>query len=84
MAVLHPVVSTKREMNAALADLTSHKTAWTAVSVAERIQILDEIARGLDAVAERWAVTSAEAKGYGAGRAEIGRASCRERVYYSV
>lgn len=67
MAVIHPPVSTKKEIDTALAELTAHKEAWLAVSVTERIQILDEIARRLDGVAERWAVTSAEAKGYGAG-----------------
>ena len=72
MAVIHPEVSTKKEIDSALADLTAHKDAWLAVSVAERIQILDEIARRLDGVAERWAVTSAEAKGYGAGHAVEG------------
>ncbi len=72
MAVIHPEVSTKKEMDSALADLTAHKDAWLAVSVSERIQILDEIARRLDGVAERWAVFSAEAKGYGAGHAVEG------------
>jgi len=72
MAVLHPQVSTKKEIDTALAELTTQKSAWLAVNITERIQILTEIARRLDAVAERWAVTSAEAKGYGAGHAVEG------------
>jgi acyl-CoA reductase-like NAD-dependent aldehyde dehydrogenase len=72
MAVIHPEVSTTKQIDTALAELTAHKAAWLAVSVQERIQILDEIARRLDGVAERWAVTSAEAKGYGAGHAVEG------------
>ena len=83
MAVIHPEVSTTKQIDTALAELTAHKAAWLTVSVTERIQILDEIARRLDGVAERWAVTSAEAKGYGAGHAwkgTSGRCSqaCRE------
>jgi len=72
MAVIHPEVSTTKQIDTALAELTAHKAAWLAVSVTERIQILDEVARRLDGVAERWAVTSAEAKGYGAGHAVEG------------
>ena len=72
MTVIHPKVSTTKQIDTALAELTAHKSAWLAVSVTERIQILDEIARRLDGVAERWAVTSAEAKGYGAGHAVEG------------
>jgi len=72
MAVIHPTISTKKEIDKALSDLTTHKDAWLAVSVQERIQILDEIARRLDDVAERWVAFSAEAKGYGAGHAVEG------------
>ncbi len=59
-------------MDIALAELTAHKAAWLAVSVQERIQILDEIARRLERVAERWVLASTEAKGYGAGHATEG------------
>ena len=72
MTVIHPPVSTTKQIDTALAELTAHKTAWLAVSVTERIQILDEIARRLDNVAERWVTYSAEAKGYGAGHAVEG------------
>lgn len=72
MAVFHPPVSSKKEIDAALAELTARKSAWLAVSAAERIQILDEIARRLDDVAERWVLFSAEAKGYGAGHTAEG------------
>ena len=72
MTVIHPPVSTTKQIDTALAELTAHKTAWLAVSVTERIQILDEIARRLDNVAERWVTYSSEAKGYGAGHAVEG------------
>lgn len=72
MTVIHPPVSTTKQIDTALTELTTHKTAWLAVSVTERIQILDEIARRLDNVAERWVTYSAEAKGYGAGHAVEG------------
>lgn len=72
MTVIHPEVFTTKQIDTALAELTAHKDAWLVVSVMERIQILDEIARRLADVAERWAVTSAEAKGYGAGHAVEG------------
>lgn len=72
MTVFHPPTSSREVINAALADLVARKDAWVNVELKERIQILDEIAHGLDNVAERWAVTSAEAKGYGAGHAVEG------------
>lgn len=45
MTVIHPEVSTTKQIDTALAELTAQKSAWLAVSVIERIQILDEIAR---------------------------------------
>ncbi|MEY2819253.1 MAG: hypothetical protein RL275_2716 [Chloroflexota bacterium] len=72
MAVFHPPASSTEEMNKALAELSAKKDAWLAVSVKERLAILDVIARNLNAVAERWVHFSAEAKGYGAGHAAEG------------
>ena len=72
MAVFHPPPSSTEEMNKALAELSAKKDAWLAVSVKERLAILDVIARNLNAVAERWVHFSAEAKGYGAGHAVEG------------
>ena len=72
MAVFHPPASSTEEMNKALVELSAKKDAWLAVSVKERLAILDVIARNLNAVAERWVHFSAEAKGYGAGHAAEG------------
>jgi acyl-CoA reductase-like NAD-dependent aldehyde dehydrogenase len=56
-------VSSKAEMDAAVAALQESKGAWTAVTVAERREILSVLSRRFLAVAERWAALGTEAEG---------------------
>jgi acyl-CoA reductase-like NAD-dependent aldehyde dehydrogenase len=56
-------VSSKAEMDAAVAALQESKGAWTAVTVAERREILAELSRRFLGVAERWAALGIEAEG---------------------
>jgi acyl-CoA reductase-like NAD-dependent aldehyde dehydrogenase len=56
-------VSSKPEMDAAVAALQERKGAWTAVTVAERREILAELSRRFLGVAERWAALGIEAEG---------------------
>jgi len=56
-------VSSRAEIDAAVAVLQENKGAWTAVTVRERREILAELSRGFLAVAERWAALGIEAEG---------------------
>ena len=56
-------VSSRAEMDAAVAALQENKGAWTAVTVRERRALLAELSRGFLAVAERWAALGVEAEG---------------------
>jgi acyl-CoA reductase-like NAD-dependent aldehyde dehydrogenase len=64
--------TTYPRLDAAVTDLQARKGAWTAVSVQERIAILEELTRTCAAVAERWAAACIEAEGLDpeGGRAE--------------
>ncbi|MFL6196654.1 MAG: aldehyde dehydrogenase family protein [Thermoanaerobaculia bacterium] len=55
--------SSRAEMDAAVAVLQENKGAWTAVSIPDRIAILNEMSRRFLAVAERWAALGIEAEG---------------------
>jgi hypothetical protein len=56
-------VSSRAEMDAAVAALQESKGAWTAVSPRERIELLSDLSRRFLAVAERWAALGIEAEG---------------------
>jgi hypothetical protein len=56
-------VSSRAEIDAAVAVLQENKGAWTAVTVRERRALLAELSRGFLAVAERWAALGVEAEG---------------------
>ncbi|HYO15564.1 MAG TPA: aldehyde dehydrogenase family protein [Thermoanaerobaculia bacterium] len=56
-------VSSRAEMDAAVAVLQEHKGAWTAVSVQERISLIRELIESFLAVADRWAALGIEAEG---------------------
>lgn len=53
-------------MDAAIAELQAHKDAWVAISVPERIALLDRLIRDFAAIAPRWVATCLEAKGIAA------------------
>ncbi|HEY0553841.1 MAG TPA: aldehyde dehydrogenase family protein [Thermoanaerobaculia bacterium] len=55
--------SSRPEMDAAVAALQAAKGAWTAVSVAERREILGELTARFLGVAERWSALGIEAEG---------------------
>lgn len=56
-------VSSRAEMDAAVALLQERKGAWTEVGVRERIEILGRLIEGFLTVAERWAAAAIEAEG---------------------
>ena len=56
-------VSSRAEMDAAVAVLQENKGAWTAVGPRERIALLSDLTRRFLAVAERWAQLGIEAEG---------------------
>ncbi len=58
-----PAPTTTEQMDAAVGVLRAHAQAWGAVSVAERLVLLDQIRRDTMAVAERWAALSTAAEG---------------------
>lgn len=56
-------VSSRAEMDAAVAVLQENKSAWTAVKPKERIALLSDLSKRFLAVAERWAALGIEAEG---------------------
>src|SRR5215472_17360547 len=57
------VSSTRDEMDTALQTLHAHKDAWIALSVPERIAIIDELIKAFAAIAPRWVAACVQAKG---------------------
>jgi acyl-CoA reductase-like NAD-dependent aldehyde dehydrogenase len=57
------VPSTHDEMDAALETLQAHKDAWVALSVPERIAIIDELIKDFTTIAPRWVAACVKAKG---------------------
>jgi len=55
--------STVPEMDAAIQALQTHKDAWVALSIRERIMLLDTLIKDFDAIAPQWVALSCEAKG---------------------
>src|SRR5579864_3151422 len=55
--------STRDEMDAAVQTLQAHKDAWVALSVHERIAIVDELIKDFAAIASRWVAACVQAKG---------------------
>jgi acyl-CoA reductase-like NAD-dependent aldehyde dehydrogenase len=55
--------STQEEMNAAVASLQAQKDSWVAVSIPERISLLDQLVKNFVAIAPRWVEASLQAKG---------------------
>ncbi len=51
------------EVDAAIDRLHANKDAWLAVSIRDRIQLLERVVDGLAAVADRWAAIDARIKG---------------------
>lgn len=64
--------TSRAEMDAAVDVLQESKGAWTAVSVRERIALLDELSRRFLAVADRWAALGTEAEGLAPGQPGTG------------
>src|SRR6266571_3963938 len=58
--------STREEMDAAVQTLRSHKDEWVALSIRERIGILDELIKGFAVIAKRWVAVCLSAKGIAA------------------
>ena len=58
----HPSTS-RASLDATVAALQERKAAWTAVSVRERMAILEEIIHDFAAVSGRWAAACIEAEG---------------------
>ena len=50
------------EMDAAVRDLQSHKDAWVAVPIAQRIALLERLTHNFLAIAERWVAAGLAAK----------------------
>jgi len=48
--------------------LSDHKNEWAALSISDRIRLLDDLIRHTDSAAARWVAAGAEAKGLGAGQ----------------
>ncbi len=59
------MVSTQAELDAAVQAVRSQKDAWLAVSVRERILLLDRLLRDFAALMPRWVEESCRAKGAG-------------------
>ncbi|HEY6540412.1 MAG TPA: aldehyde dehydrogenase family protein [Ktedonobacteraceae bacterium] len=59
--------TSQTDMDAALHELQAHKNAWVALSVSERIVILDRLMRDFLVIAPRWADALTNAKGIPAG-----------------
>src|SRR5437763_8602423 len=55
--------STQEEMDAVVQSLQSHKDAWVALPIHERIALLDRIITGFAGIAPRWVAASNLAKG---------------------
>ena len=55
--------STRDEMDAAVQTLQARKDAWVALSVHERISIVDELIKDFAAIAPRWVAACVQAKG---------------------
>ena len=58
--------SPQDEMDAALQTLHAQKDAWVALSILERLVILDRLIRDFAAIAPRWVAASIKAKGISA------------------
>src|SRR5690349_7355701 len=58
-----PAGAGRTALDAAIAELAAHKQAWTAVPIAERIALLEELIPGFLGVAERWTQAGLEAEG---------------------
>lgn len=56
--------STQDVMDEAVKSLQAHKEAWVALSIPERISLLDRLTTGFVAIARRWVAASAKAKGF--------------------
>ncbi|EKQ68290.1 NAD-dependent aldehyde dehydrogenase [Leptolyngbyaceae cyanobacterium JSC-12] len=50
-------------LDRAIAHLTQHKDAWVQVAIAERINYLRQCMKGVNEVAEAWAIAACKAKG---------------------
>ncbi|HEY0782282.1 MAG TPA: aldehyde dehydrogenase family protein [Thermoanaerobaculia bacterium] len=61
--VAAPGVTSHEAMDKAVADVTAKKAEWTAVTAAERVALLDELAASFAGVAERWARAGMAAEG---------------------
>jgi acyl-CoA reductase-like NAD-dependent aldehyde dehydrogenase len=57
------IPSTRDEMDAAVQTLQVHKDVWVALSVHERIAIVDELIKDFAAIAPRWVAACVQAKG---------------------
>jgi acyl-CoA reductase-like NAD-dependent aldehyde dehydrogenase len=68
-SIVHPEgqhifpATTREGMDAAVADLQEHKSAWVATSIQQRISYLEGIIERMHAVRERWVRRACEAKG---------------------
>ena len=56
-------VTSREDMEKALRELQARKSAWAALSVIERIVIIERLMRDFDSVAKRWVAASMAAKG---------------------
>lgn len=59
--------STPDDLEAALATLAANKDHWVATDIPARIALLEQIAKDMESVAERWVSASIAAKGHSAG-----------------
>jgi hypothetical protein len=64
--------TSRAAMDAIVASLQGRKRAWTEVSIAQRIVLLEELTRTFLAVADRWAAASSEAEGIEPGSPSSG------------
>ena len=55
--------STREMLDHAILTLRSRKDAWVAVSVSERVALLDQLIRGFASVQDRWVAAGVQAKG---------------------
>ena len=55
--------STREEMDAAVQTLQAHKDAWVALTIDERITLIDRLIKDFSAVSDRLVAASCEAKG---------------------
>jgi Aldehyde dehydrogenase family len=64
--------SSRQALDLAVEELRAHADEWTALSLSERITLVEELQRDIARVAERWVALSLQAKGIAPGEPTAG------------